>query len=357
MLQLKVIVDVQDDDVMVAASGSAGWGGVESSKYLEAVSRDELADAVEYVTCARRRGFPGGTGIPEAVKSRQLDCQCSFKELFNFCWLGSSLANGELVFYQASKESIIEEKEARDIRDERVVNFRVPVSNNSKINNRISTNWSMFREAVNISELSKRTLDAFVLGVAIREPIDLTGHDSTMVWVKRGSPFIETRNMEAPGANTYTIKQEEALSKSYPCASPRYEGDMKFEIVNESGTYLCSTLEGVLKERRTLLKDLGEFGVSDYEHLEDTIDMQGYLRECQRHHGYRKEGLDCRKGIKRMWEWMVTKRYRLTLEWLERMPDSTPDSFKQFALKLVREGFLFRMGRRNMPLKRVARKR
>jgi len=109
--------------------------------------------------------------------------------------------------------------------------------------------WNTLRESVNIGELSKRTLDAPVPGVTVRELLSISP-DLIQQWfgVKRVPPLKAGKE---PDAHVYSIKWKEAMRKLYACASPKCRGrvdDMEFDMLIDSGAELCLMSKEVFDE-------------------------------------------------------------------------------------------------------------
>jgi len=107
--------------------------------------------------------------------------------------------------------------------------------------------WNTLRDSVDISELSRRTLDAPVPGATVRELLSISP-DMIQQWfgVKRVPPL-----KKEPDAQAYAVKWKEAMRKLYACASPKCKGrieNIKFEVLIDSGAELCLISREVFEE-------------------------------------------------------------------------------------------------------------
>jgi len=107
--------------------------------------------------------------------------------------------------------------------------------------------WNQLRESIDIGELSKRTLDAPVPGVTVRELLSISP-DLIQQWfgVKRVPP-IKSKEQDA---QVNSIKKE-AMRKLYACASPKCKGrieENEFEMLIDSGAELCLMSKDVFEE-------------------------------------------------------------------------------------------------------------
>jgi len=107
--------------------------------------------------------------------------------------------------------------------------------------------WNQLRESIDIDELSKRTLDAPVPGVTVRELLSIS-LDLIQQWfgVKHVPPI---KNKE-PDAQLNSIKKE-AMRKLYACASPKCKGRIEedeFEMWIDLGAELCLMSRNVFEE-------------------------------------------------------------------------------------------------------------
>jgi len=172
----------------------------------------------------------------------------------------SEVMNGEEVIYKPFWEVDIEEKRARDIwddgdridtkrkalspetqskilkRDRPVRDSAKPVEKTEK-KHQHEKMWSQLRESIDIGELSKRTLDAPVPGVTVRELLSISP-DLIQQWfgIKRVPPI----KSKEPDAQVNSIKKE-AMRKLYACASPKCKGKIEedeFEMLIDSGAEL-----------------------------------------------------------------------------------------------------------------------
>jgi len=177
--------------------------------------------------------------------------------------------NGENVIYTQSREMEVDEKRVRESWDqgekETKRQGRTP-ENPPKILRRNKPQgvqpaaeksprpqpekmWNTLRESVNIGELSKRTLDAPVPGVTVRELLSISP-DLIQQWfgVKRVPPLEAGKE---PDSHVYSIKWKEAMRKLYACASPKCRGrvdDMEFDMLIDSGAELCLMSKEVFDE-------------------------------------------------------------------------------------------------------------
>jgi len=148
--------------------------------------------------------------------------------------------NGEEVIYKPFWEADIEEKRSRDIRGDgdrsdtkrkalspgtptEILKRDRPVRDSAKPDEKLEKQhqhekmWSQLRESIDIGELSKRTLDALVPGVTVRELLSISP-DLIQQWfgVKRVPP-IKSKEQDA---QVNSVKKE-AMGKLYACASPK----------------------------------------------------------------------------------------------------------------------------------------
>ena len=95
-----------------------------------------------------------------------------------------------------------------------------------------------------MDELSKRTLDAPVTGVTVRELLSISP-DLMQQWfgINRVPPL--SKGVEKPDAQINSAKWKESLKKLYACASPKCwgtidEAAIKYEMLIDSGGELLS---------------------------------------------------------------------------------------------------------------------
>jgi len=96
---------------------------------------------------------------------------------------------------------------------------------------------------VDIGELSRRTLDAPVPGVTVRELLSISP-DMIQQWfgVKRVPLLKKELLKKEPDPRAYTVKWKEAMRKLYACASPKCKGrieNIEFKMLIDSGAELC----------------------------------------------------------------------------------------------------------------------
>jgi len=107
---------------------------------------------------------------------------------------------------------------------------------------------------INIDELTKRTLDAPVPGVTVRDLLSISP-EMIQQWfgVKRVQPIKEQEAQEEdkPDAIAFTVRWKEAPRKLYACASPKCKGrveETEYEMLIDSGEELCLMSKEVFKE-------------------------------------------------------------------------------------------------------------
>ena len=110
--------------------------------------------------------------------------------------------------------------------------------------------WATLRESVNLDELSKRTLDAPVPGVTVRELLSISP-DLIQQWfgIKRVPPL----GKDKPDAQINSAKWKDSLKKLYACASPKCKGligdtEIKLEMLIDSGAELCLMSKDTFEE-------------------------------------------------------------------------------------------------------------
>jgi len=177
--------------------------------------------------------------------------------------------NGEEVVYKLFWDMDIEEKRARDMEDEgdhpdtKCPAFSPPTKilkrdkplrqlageHEEKHEKRPQPEkmWNTLRDSVDIGELRRRTLDAPVPGVRVRELLSIS-LDIIRQWfgVKRVPPL-----KKEPDALAYAVKWKEAMKKLYACASPKCKGrieDIEFEMLIDSSAELCLMSREVFEE-------------------------------------------------------------------------------------------------------------
>jgi hypothetical protein len=176
--------------------------------------------------------------------------------------------NGIPVVYLATEEGHVEEKRGRTLGDEENKENKKPRTKEPRrkaSRTRTTTTplrcppkpskeklWSTLRETVNLEELSKRTLDAPVPGVTVRELLSISP-DLMQQWfgIKRVPPLSKAG--EKPDAQINAAKWKDSLKRLYACASPKCrgtidEGDRKFEMLIDSGAELCLMSKDIFEE-------------------------------------------------------------------------------------------------------------
>lgn len=182
------------------------------------------------------------------------------------CQLVKEEINGIPVVYIATEEADVEEKRGRSLSDEGDKENKKPrtagpvARRTPKILKRgISTPpikprqdklWATLRESVNLEELSKRTLDAPVPGVTVRELLSISP-DLIQQWfgIKRVPPL----GKEKPDALINSAKWKDSLKRLYACASPKCKGligdnEVKLEMLIDSGAELCLMSKDTFEE-------------------------------------------------------------------------------------------------------------
>ena len=183
--------------------------------------------------------------------------------------------NGENVIYMQSREMEVDEKSVRESchEGEKETEWQAltpenppkilrrnkpqviqPAAERSPRPAQHEKMWNMLRKSVNIGELSKRTLDAPVPEVTVRELL-LISLDLIQQWfgVKRVPLLKAGKELDA---HVYCIKWKEAIRKLYACASPKCRGrvdDMEFDMLIDSGAELFLMSKEVFDELELLI--------------------------------------------------------------------------------------------------------
>jgi len=182
--------------------------------------------------------------------------------------------NGEEVVYKRFWDVEIEEKRARDTWDEgdhpekerpafspptKILKcdkpLRHPAGEHEEKHEKCpqpEKMWNTLRDSVDIGVLSRRTLDAPVPGVTVRELLSISP-DMIQQWfeVKRVPALKKKPLKKEPDARAYAVKWKEAMRKLYACASPKCKGrieDIEFEMLIDSGAELCLMSREVFEE-------------------------------------------------------------------------------------------------------------
>jgi len=182
----------------------------------------------------------------------------------------NELMNGKEMIYKPFWEADVEEKRTCDIWDDgdrddtkwkalsleekpkKILKRERPVRDLTKpvvekTKPQYEKMWNQLRESIDIGELSKRTLDAPVPGVTVRELLSISP-DLIQQWfgVKHVPPI---KNKE-PDAQVNSIKKE-MMRKLYACTSPKCKGRIEedeFEMLIDSGAELCLMSRNVFEE-------------------------------------------------------------------------------------------------------------
>ena len=200
--------------------------------------------------------------VNEQLKKKEFDMRAKFVTVEEIeddsdCTIVKEEINGIPVVFLATEEGHIEEKRGRTMADEEIKENKkartkeprrkpsktratsTPLGPPKPIKEKL---WSTLRESVNLEELSKRTLNAPVPGVTVRELLSISP-DLMQQWfgIKRIPPI--TKAIEKPDAQINSAKGKDSLKMLYAYASPKCKGmiddsEKKFEMLIYLGAEL-----------------------------------------------------------------------------------------------------------------------